>query len=116
MKPCKKCEYSDWKFEKVDGWINATCKQCGNTFSFEAKKKKKPVKDGGACRRCGSPVKLRASRITAKKKKKPYYFTATLHCTNPKCRTLYLSEEHKVLNHEAMEKNIAASLELGKNA
>lgn len=113
MKPCRQCDNDDWKFEKVDGWINATCKQCGNTFSFELKEKKK-VEEGGDCRRCGAKVELRPSRMTEAKKKKPYYFTHLLVCTNRKCHTPYLSEKYKVLNHEMMERNIQESVELGK--
>lgn len=40
MYNCKKCLENVWSFNFIDGWIEATCKICGNVISFESKKTK----------------------------------------------------------------------------
>ena len=39
MRNCSKCLENNWKYEYIDGWIVATCQECGNEVEFPAKKK-----------------------------------------------------------------------------
>ena len=41
MYPCIKCQENNWGFENVDGWVIATCQECGYEKEFEAQKKRK---------------------------------------------------------------------------
>ena len=46
MRPCYKCKKNDWKYNYNNGWITATCQNCGNEVQFPAKRKKlNPNKD-----------------------------------------------------------------------
>jgi hypothetical protein len=104
MYPCEKCLENIWWYEYIDGWVIATCKNCGNEVEFETKNSDKPrIKAvGDLCRNCGTPVILKKFKFNYKKLKKRYYYTACYFC--PRCKTDYFSDEFKVINKLSPEK------------
>ena len=96
MNICNKCLENNWKFEYNDGWVTATCQNCGHYVEFAAKDKIK-AKPGDTCRKCKKGIIFKKeSKFNPKKLKRPYYFTAYYFC--PVCRTMYMAEEFKVIN------------------
>jgi len=93
MNPCNKCLENYWDFKNIDGYVIATCKNCGNEAEFKSKDKEKMF-EGKPCRKCKTPVLLKESRFKESKLKKPYYYTHYYRC--PKCKTFYMSERYKI--------------------
>ena len=46
MRSCIQCLENKWNFQYIDGWIRASCINCGCEIEFEAK-------DGKQCKKCG---------------------------------------------------------------
>lgn len=102
MRPCNKCLDNVWKFDTLDtGWIKATCQMCANEVEWEPKKKEKEAPTH--CKGCDTKLTLRKAKITPKKLKKAYYFTASFVCR--KCNKIYLDNQFKVINQTYAEQN-----------
>ena len=95
MRPCDKCLENFWAFQKIDGYIRATCKNCGHEVEFQAHKKDE-IRQGGKCRKCGGKIALKESRFKKEKLNKPYYYNAYYRCR--KCGTFFMSDKFKVIN------------------
>jgi hypothetical protein len=92
MNPCNKCLENNWTFQKLEHpWIRATCTFCSHEVEWETKKK-----DGREKCKCGNILILREAKITPKKMRKSYYYTAYKYCQ--KCRKIYYLEKFKVYN------------------
>lgn len=60
-----------------------------------AKTKKKKLHAGDLCRKCQTPIIYKESKFKMKKLLKHSYYTGYYYC--PKCKTMYMSEEFKVI-------------------
>lgn len=57
--------------------------------------KQKILREGQACRKCGTPVVKRGHKPGASHANRAYYFEWWFACTNPRCNTLYMVEDAK---------------------
>lgn len=96
MNYCSKCLERNWKFEKKENMILATC-ICGNEVMFEAKekKKRKSLEEKDPCRGCGSKLEWRSRKLTLKRLHGAWHYCKWLQCVQ--CRAIYFREEDKVL-------------------
>lgn len=93
MRNCDNCLENIWSFKKIDGYIIATCDNCGNQVEWEHRKTK--MSSGDKCRKnCGGTVYKRESKFKAKKLKRAFFYTHTYKCN--KCNQTYLAEEFKI--------------------
>lgn len=91
MRPCDKCLENNWRFERIENVIRATCNLCGSEVEFDYRlriRKSTPKiqtkKDSGKCRKCGGELVLREM-------KKPSKMFRNYHkCL--KCRTVYFNK------------------------
>ena len=97
MRACDQCLENNWNYQYNDGYIIATCNQCGYEIEFKTKKRES-IKIGDKCRKCGGKIIIRKSKFKQSKLKKPYYYTAYYYC--PECRTKYMAEEFKIINKQ----------------
>lgn len=94
MYACQQCLENNWKFKYIDGWILATCQECGFEVEFEAKKKIKQTKI--FCKKCNTRLiwknrnKLKRKHLLNNKS----YYSKYRFC--PKCKTIYLDSRYKV--------------------
>lgn len=97
MNFCEKCLENNWDFKYNDGFIMATCQNCGHEVEFEAKKKpyKKPAY-GQICK-CGKATLCKKKlKFKQSKLKKSYYYTDCFFC--PACKKLFYSDKFKIWN------------------
>ncbi len=96
MYPCKQCGDNIWNFNKVDCLIYASCKNCGNEISFEAKNaNKEKMKEGSICRKCKN------GKIIIKGTRAKRVYSAYYYC--PNCREMYYSEDFKIKTFDRKE-------------
>jgi len=98
MRPCGKCLENNWKFEKNDNLIIATCIMCGNEIQFEPTKRKTEYIDGMDCPKCTGIIHLKESPFNKKKLNKPYYYNAYYKCD--KCEAMFMSDKFKIINKD----------------
>lgn len=87
MRPCDKCFENSWEFQRVDGYVRATCRFCGHEVEW---------KPAPLCRHCDVKLVIHPSKFKMSKLHKAYYYTATRKC--PSCKRTYLDDEFKVMN------------------
>lgn len=95
MRHCDKCLENNWRFEKIDNMIRATCNICGSEVEFGCRiriRKSTPKvktelikpKNRTVCRKCGGELVLGEMR-------KPSKVFKNFHkCVN--CRTVYFNK------------------------
>jgi hypothetical protein len=107
MRPCEKCLEECWgQFERIDGWVRATCQSCGHEIEWKPFKEFRPshfsqspvkiTEEGQMCRRCQTPVVRREHKTPPKYKAGSYYFEHWFACTDRMCNALYMVEDAKV--------------------
>ena len=95
MRECDKCLEDDWSFKKVDGWIKATCNQCGHEVEFESKRCP-ALRDGADCRsgKCSGKIHKKVSKFKPRKLLRAFFYSHTYMCDS--CKKVYLSNEFKI--------------------
>ena len=109
MRHCQKCFENNWSFEKIEGVIRATCKNCTNEVEWTPKKKvlettkvkrnKDSLREGSLCKKCGHKLRLREPK--KHKTKSTYYYTAYYWCDN--CKGIFYSDKFKVSERATTE-------------
>ena len=95
MRPCERCLENNWRYEKIDGWIRATCRMCDYVVEWELKPEPKYTR----CRKCHTKT---IKRMPEKRNpNKAFWYEYYYWC--PRCHTQYMPEEAKIPN---IHKNI----------
>lgn len=88
MRPCEKCLENNWKFEKIETIVRATCQMCGHEVEWEPRKQSE-----ARCRTCNGfrqKYYFKKHKTNAK-----YWFLWGWKCT--RCGKVYNDEAAKVI-------------------
>lgn len=98
MQACNKCLENNWSYKYNDGFIIATCENCGHYVEFEAKgRNKQKMLVGMRCRKCNKGIIIKKeAKFKERKLNKPYYYTAYYYC--PYCRCMFMDNKFKITN------------------
>jgi len=93
MRPCEKCLENEWKYQKIDNIVRATCQLCGYEVEWEPREQSEI-----RCRTCnGFRQKFNFKKHKANAK---YWFLWGWKCT--KCGKIYNDEAAKVFKKETL--------------
>lgn len=108
MRACDKCLENNWAYKVDEAWITATCNACAHEVTWERRRPAKVEKEGDTCKCMRGKVVRLVLKLTAKKKRKAYYYSECLKCVT--CHRMYYFEEHRVRNKTVCEENIQSVL------